>query len=296
MRALRPVVLALALFTASLAAPTTHAAASGNDAAKARPKTAETPVVTQKNLLASERFWPYRVSLTAAWQPPGREKPLAAGEAGVLVRIGPKSLLARIDFGGLGVHETPVDRTDLIESANRIRLGQQGKLAPNFVTAIGPRLLDSATDPPTGLRPETMLEPPGFLCVFADPTPETFGELAKALAPLSGRHGIATVLFPQGAIPDPKVWARLRSLGWQVPFVYDHLTEGYTDSLLPAKTPMPALLLQTREGRVLFQSGWRPGLETSLRAKIEASFRAPPTPTSETSAAPGGAAGLSSDR
>lgn len=232
------------------------------------------PAVTPKNLLASERFWPYRVSLTSSWQPPGREAPLAAGEAGILIRIELQTGLARIDFGGHGVHETPIDRTDLIQQANRIRQGELGKLAPNFVTAVGPRLVDSAADPAVGVRPESLLGAPGFLCVFADPDADGFYELASVLAPLRGRHGVETVLLPQGSLSDPKIWERLRALDWKIPFVYRRLAAGYTDSLLPPKTPMPTLLLQTREGRVLFQSRWSPGIEQSLRARLDESFGA----------------------
>jgi hypothetical protein len=263
--------LRIFLFTLLVAAPA-PAAPGETSPLGYRAADPKAPVVTAKNLVASERFWPYRVSLTRAWQPPGREKPIASGEAGVLVRIDANTRLARIDFGRGGVQEVPVDRTDLIDSANRIRLGELGKLAPNFVTAMGPRLIDPTADSPRAVEPATFLDRQGFLCVFADPSADSFSDLVKALAPLANRRGVATVFLPQGKISDRSVWDRLHALGWQVPYVYAHLSAGYTDSLLPAKTPMPALLLQTPEGRVLFESTFRPGVEVTLRSKLDDSF------------------------
>ena len=39
------------------------------------------PPVTAENLLASDRFWPYHVSLVRPWKPPGRTQPLRAARA-----------------------------------------------------------------------------------------------------------------------------------------------------------------------------------------------------------------------
>jgi hypothetical protein len=139
--------------------------------------------VTAATLLASERFWPYQVALTRPWQPAGRAQPLRAGSDGVLIRI-EASGLARVDFGRDGLYAVPVAETDLLERANRIRLGEAQKDAPNFVLAIGPRLLDSASPE---LQPFSLQEVAGyerFLCVFADPNAPDFEAMAKALAPL----------------------------------------------------------------------------------------------------------------
>lgn len=230
------------------------------------------PAITQKNLLASERFWPYRVSLTSAWQPPGRDDPLHARAAGVLIRVEERSGLARIDFGGLGVLETPVEQTDLLDSANRIRLGQQGKLAPNFVTALGPRLVDPASDELRGPDPEDVVTRPGFLCVFADPGADSFTAIARALAPLKDQRSVMTVLFPQGAVADAAIAKRLRSVDWKVPFVLARMSEGYTDSLVGEKAAFPLVLLQTNEGRALFEGPWRPEIAAELAAQLEAAF------------------------
>ncbi len=228
---------------------------------------AQAAVVTPRNLLASERFWPYQVALTAAWRPAGRDQALDPNAPGVLIRV-ESSGLARIDFGRDGLYEVPVGATNLLTSANRIRLGEIEKQAPNFMLAIGPRLIDSRAD---SLRPfpmEALASARGFLCVFADPDAPGFAALAAALASPRASDGVLTILLPQGAHPDAQVRQRLRSLQWTVPFVYDHLAEPYTRSLLAANSPLPQLLLQTPEGRVLFQSGWREGVAAELAAAL----------------------------
>ena len=93
---------------------------------------------------------------------------MQAGNVGVLIRV-EASGVARIDFGRDGLHEVPVAKTDLVERANRIRTGEAEKLAPNFLLAIGPRLVDSAADALRPLPYAAVAEQRGFLCVFADP-------------------------------------------------------------------------------------------------------------------------------
>jgi hypothetical protein len=222
-------------------------------------------VVTHENLLASERFWPYQVSLTKAWEG------VPAGSTGVLIRV-EASEAARIDFGRDGLHLVPVSATDVVDRAERVRRGELEKTAPNFTLAIGPRLLDSASQP---LRPVSFaaaLERRGFLAVFADPTDPKLAEVADALAELGRRRELMTVYFPQGNHTDAQVHERLRNLGWPVAFVFDHLSEGYTASLIDPQIRRPALLLQTEEGRVLFQGTWSPSAVSGLSTALEAAF------------------------
>jgi hypothetical protein len=227
------------------------------------------PAVTPDNLLESERFWPYQVALTAAWRPLDSQKPLAAGMQGVLIRV-EDSGMARVDFGRHGQHRVPVSRTDLVENANRIRRGELHKMGPNFALAIGSKLVDPR---PERIAPLGFVAAAGeatFLCVFADPNAEGFEDLARALAPLQERRGVLTVLFAQGQHPDAELRERLRALDWKVPYAYDFLAEGYTRSLLPEGTPVPAVLLQTREGRLLFQSPWGSSVPAELDAALDA--------------------------
>lgn len=224
--------------------------------------------VTGANLLASERFWPYQVALTRAWQPEGRSRPLHAGRDGVLIRVEPSGV-ALVDFGRDGLYSVPVAETDLLARANRIRRGELAKDAPNFVLAIGPRLLDSGSP---AMAPFEMRRVSGhrrFLAVFADPRAADFERIAAALAPLRGRDGLLTIVFPQGALPDAEVYDRLRALDWRVPFVHDHLAEAYARTLLPGGISPPSLLLQTDEGRVLFQGPFDPEAMPALAAALD---------------------------
>ena len=189
----------------------------------------------------------------------------------MLIRV-ETSGAARIDFGRDGQHEVPVRATDLLATANRIRLGELAKLAPNFALAIGPRLVSSATTPPRLFGLDEAAVQRGFLCVFADSNAKEFPELARSLAPLAGRQGVLTILFPQGAQPDSRIAERLRSLAWPVPFVLDHVSEAYTHTLLSEKTALPAVALVTSEGRLLLESSWKADLATELTAALDAGF------------------------
>src|SRR6266478_2577980 len=81
---------------------------------------AASAVVRAANLLDHEKLWPYRVTLTHAWQPPGGSAALVAGTVGVLIRVEPGGV-ARIDFSSDGKYEVPIEKTDLVENANRIQ-------------------------------------------------------------------------------------------------------------------------------------------------------------------------------
>jgi hypothetical protein len=229
----------------------------------------EVAAVTEKNLVASERFWPYHVALIRAWQPAGREKPLRQGRRGVLIRV-ESSGVARIDFGRHGRYDVPVGETDLVERANRVRRGELGKMGPNFALAIGNRLFHSHSMHPVGFP--AAAERPGFLCVFADPGEEGFAELATHLALLHDRHGVFTIFFPQGDHPDAQVSTELRSLGWAAALVYDHLSEPYTRTLIDEETALPYVMLQTGEGRVLFEARWDTDLLPVLTAALDKAF------------------------
>ena len=226
-------------------------------------------VVTAANLLDHEKVWPYRVTLTEAWLPPGGAAPLTAGTVGVLIRVETGGV-ARIDFSSDGKYEVPIEKTNLVEDANRIQRGEIDKPAPNFLYAIGTHLVDSAADSLAPLAPETLYDRRAYLCVFADPRGKQFSELAKALRPLKARSDMETILFPQSQQPDAATRDQLRAADWKVPFVYWFLSVPYTRTLVREGTPFPTILLVTNEGRMLFQEPWQDGTLPRLQAALDA--------------------------
>lgn len=216
-------------------------------------------VVDEKTLLAAERFWPYHVELVDPWQPEGAPAPLPAGLSGVLIRVEESGTTARIDFGREGLYGVPVAKTDLVERANRVRRGELDKVAANFVLAIGTRLVDPEGDRVRPLRFEAVATGHHyFVCAFADPDAASFPALARALSEAGiSRDDSMTILFPQGRHPDARVRERLVSLGWRPPYVTGFLSEPYTRTLFDLDTvALPALLLVTREGRLLYHAPW----------------------------------------
>lgn len=224
------------------------------------------PVVTEGNLVASERFWPYQTALVKPWQS------LPIGSLGVVIRV-ESAKAARVDFGRDGLHSVPVGATDLVERANAIRLGTGEKLAPNFLMAIGPRLLDPSSPTSRSYPFEDAAKSRLFLCVFADPWRREFETLVTGLAPLRERAGVQTILFPQSHRPDSQVSGQLRAMKWTPPYVWAHLSEPYTRTLLDATTALPAVLLQTADGRVLFESRWSGDVAAKLEAALSAASR-----------------------
>jgi hypothetical protein len=228
-------------------------------------------VVSAQTLLANERFWPYQVALANG-----------EGAAGVLIRVEPGGV-ARIDFGRDGLREVPIAETDLLERANRIRTGELDKIAPNFLLAIGPRLVDATGERMRPVPYPLAAERQGFLCVFADPNAKDFAAIAAALAPLQDRHRVWTLLFPRAELPDAKLRDQLRALDWPVPFVYDHLAEAYSRSLLAQNDALPFVMLVTRDGRVVYESRWKADVAPDLRAALDEAFGAPTATTAELS-------------
>lgn len=270
MKRMRPRGLLVLVSTAWLCFAPIASAMDPSSFTAADPKA---PAVTVESLVSSERFWPYQVELTTAWKPEGRDAPLAAGTRGVLVRVG-TSGTARIDFGRNGRFEVPIAKTDLVERANQVRLGELAKPAPHFVHTIGTRLVDSGSEKIRFVNLADVYVPRGFLAVFADPDAEGFAKLAAELAPLRESDGVMTVLFPQGHHPDVKTRDALRAAKWPVAFLRDEYGEGYTRSIRGEGTPMPAVMLLTPEGRVLFDQPWGNGVTQSLQAVVQKEFGA----------------------
>jgi hypothetical protein len=259
------VVALVALVAAPLRAEDSDEAAMTGNLPEHHAADADAPAITAATLLANDRFWPYLVGLAGAGD----------DALGVLIRVDAKGT-ARIDFGRDGLREIPVAKTDLVERANRVRRGELEKMAPNFLLAHGPRLVDAAGEQLRPLPYSEVAGDAGFLCVFADPASVPFPALAAALAPLQNHRGVRTILFAQGDIADPLLRDRLRELEWPVPFVFDHLAEAYTRSLLATDAKPPFVMLVTREGRVLYQGSWKASTEPELRAALEAAFEAAP--------------------
>ena len=229
------------------------------------------PEVTAKNLLANERFWPYRVALVRPWKGDGLPSELPSGTSGIVVRV-EDAKKVRIDFGRNGLAEVPIEATDLIARSNGVRLGTERKFQPNFIEAIGPRLLDSRAEPMRPVTMATVYRHEGFVCVFADTSAPSLAEIAKALAPLAQREDVMTIVFPQGRPLDVIVYERLRSIDWKVPFVFQHLSEPYTRTLVGEPPKLPYVTLQTREGRLLLAKQWHAGLDGELVAAIDQAF------------------------
>lgn len=233
--------------------------------------------ISEESLLANERFWPYHVNLLTPRTVEGAPHPIQPVIPGVLVRVEEGSV-ARIDFGRRGKVELPVSETNIVEQANRVRLGEVSKMAPNFVLAVANRLYESESGHTRPYRLDLKSSQRDYLCVFADPESKGFAKVAASLAPLQQRENLLTILFQQTTrehpLIDPAVGKLLRKQSWPVAFSFSTYAEPFRRSLLGAEVKLPYVLLQTEEGRVLFEGPWHEGIASQLGTALAARDRA----------------------
>lgn len=229
----------------------TNAPSSANDLPPYVVAEPNAPAVTHASALASEKFWPYQVTLVQSWSAPHGAR-LAQGATGVVIRVERAGNL-RIDFGREGLHTLPLGFTDFLTRANDVRLGAATKVAPNLTYAIAPRLIDAQDDVPRRLRFEQSFETTAYLAVFARVEGRELEALAQRLAPLVTPYPrVRLVLFAEGNVPDAELHARLHAAGWAGVFLMDHLAEAYARTLVDGETT--ALALFSAEGRTLWVS------------------------------------------
>jgi len=265
--ALLALVPALLLACAE-SAPTPGSPAPPNEEAASAPDPGATPV-TYANLYAREQYWPYHIRLTETWKPEGFEGERFGYGLGVLVRVEADGDL-RVDFARWGKHRVPAEVTNVVEEANRIRLGELRKGRPNFVLAVVNKLIDPSTEPVEYVKPFEVDPIRAFLIVAADPADASFAELTAALRPVHERPDVMPVFFPQGGHTDDEVLEHIETAGWRAPFAHSRFSGPYTASILGEDLTLPSFVLQTPEGRVIEAGTWAAGTgETLTRALDE---------------------------
>ncbi len=261
-------------FTAGLVAVLVSAACSAPEvrddpATQSQGESIAPGTLAAQELFANERYWPYRVKLVRSWSPGGGAGSLPARSPGVLIRLENAST-ARVDFSRLGIHSVPIEVTNIVEEAQRVADGQIHKFGPNLVMMVAPRLYASHNEILKKVIYPEFARHKAFLFVFADPEDASFDEIRAALHPLQQRRELAVVLLPQGQHADGEVLALLRAAKWPVPFMRDQLSEMYRETLLGDRSEVPAVTLQTAEGRLLLQRRWTPEALEALDEAIEA--------------------------
>jgi hypothetical protein len=230
--------------------------------------------ITAANVYHHEADWPTAVKLTGAWTPSDGGDPVPSNARGVLVRVNPDGN-PRVDFGRHGKHDVPAEATDLVERANRVHAGTEYKNRPNFLRQIGNRTVHPTAEPMRAMKSAELAGRGAYLCVFADPTSDVFPEIARRLVRATADHDVLFVLFPEalGREDVPVVRKRLAEIEWPVPFMYPHLVEDYRQALLGDDVGIPALLVVTANGRVLYRSRLDESLDEAALGKALASDR-----------------------
>ena len=215
------------------------------------------PRMTAANLYEHEDFWPFHVALTEATLLEGRDKPMDARIPGILIRVNDDGTLV-VEWGSDGRAVVPIDQTDVVVRANRIRSGERYKSGPNVSFSIGNKIFKTASTRP--LEYYTFQEAVlfrGYLMVMADPRAPEFEQIAASLTPFRGRHGIVTTLIPQaGRDPDLAIMERVRSVDGPEAVLRNRLSPSATRGYLGRFPSEPVLMLMSSDGRVLLERTW----------------------------------------
>lgn len=208
--------------------------------------------ITPENVLENERYWPDIVSMVEAWTDPDSGRLIKKGYRGALIRIDDLGR-TRIAFGRHGTHDVPLERTDVVARANEVESGARYKVAPNFLAHFGTQFVDSSAD---DLIPYPLLElaeSDRFLCLFADPRSDIFGELAQRISSLGKTPGVQLLFFPMAMKRDEAGGVKdlLTRASLPIPFAYPEAAEVQARTLLGEVPAVAYALLVTAEGREL---------------------------------------------
>ena len=215
----------------------------------------ESMPITLSDLHRRDQHWHNIAAITEPWQPPGEDRVIPEKAQGVLVRVEPDGH-ARVDLGRYGMHWVPVEKTDVLDRANRVRSGELHKIGSVFTLAIANRLVDSRFDKP-GPNPSAPIKmAEAILCVFADPEDAKLPRYAEQLRRFEGDLGLRTIFVPQaaGALDLEAVLETLQENEWPVPFTYPGASASFTELQLGEQPEGIVLMLVTPDGRVLYRS------------------------------------------
>lgn len=236
------------------------------DSLRSGPSIADDASITYENLDEHEQSWPYRVKLVDSWKPAGWKGRFGWG-VGILVRVEANEQL-RIDFAGLGKYQVPARATNVIAEANRIRRGELSKTGPNFINAVGTRILDLSSSPIRPVATAKLNEADSFLVVFADPTSKPFREMTAELEAMKGSPGTTIILFPQGGHRDGSTLNACRDVGWTELVLFDRFVEPLTGSYLGEAPASPHAMLLSPEGRLIVSGNWNARTREDLRSAM----------------------------
>ncbi|MFH1498034.1 MAG: hypothetical protein ABII82_09445 [Verrucomicrobiota bacterium] len=262
---MHPSVSLLSLCLALITLPATAQIGSGGlpDVYAVADPAAE--VITADNLLAGERFWPYRVARTTAEGSDQGGNAVPVGLQGVLLWVEPDGR-ACVDFGRDGIQRIPVVQTDLLPQANRIRLGEEVKSAPNLIYSLGPRLIDVAVEPARPLDLLKFAEWKRIIALSADPDDPRLSAWAEQIAALPGAVDRLLVFFPISEKPNGTVAEIVRAWPGRWTFAFDHLSEHYAKLYVGEELSEPRVVVLTPEGRPLARFSPEADLSAQLKA------------------------------
>lgn len=226
--------------------------------------------ITAANLMEHEGAWPLQVWTTKEWASPDGVTTLKARKIGILYRVNDDGTV-RLDFAAGGIHELPIDHTDVVERANAVAQGRRTKMAPNIITILGNRVLDGEAPVELPVTVGDFQGVRGFVHLVADPRSEGFAAIAQALRGVHGKYGVRTVVYPLGDPSNKETLELLRASQWRGLFVRPDLADAYRLGL-SSHGEQPRVVVTTSNGRLLLDRAWDGDAKAAIDAALEQAF------------------------
>ena len=244
------VVAGLALAGSACSEPGANAPVSTEPAASGAAAGSEEFFVG--DLVIRDELWPFHVQLTRPVAPEGREA--IPRRKAVLIRVIDTEGV-RLGFGRFGIHEVPIEHTDVVAKAREIANGSHVKPS-NLAMSVVPALYDpryEQIEPYPRFR-ETSND---LLLVAAPLDPALLEAMRGPLAEIDAMDRVRVVFLAQGATTNEEIHAALRAAEWTAPYVRKGFIGTFTQAHLGPEPPVPGLGLFTPHGRLLYRAAWQ---------------------------------------
>lgn len=209
--------------------------------------------LTSQSLPAHSDFWPPKIHLTGDVET--RTGTFSTGQRGVLLRIEGNPAIAVVDFGRDGIHEVPLDQTDALATARRIKDGEEPKPLPNYLSMLGPPKLFRAVEGKMKAIPlhETG-DWKGFLFLYLpveDLDWTAFAGLLEENKDLVRKTGLQPLLLPLSRIKDAELFQKLKEYSLPVAVMHDFLGFSFLNALAHQPGDGPLFVATDLNGKVI---------------------------------------------
>ena len=198
-------------------------------------------------------FWPPKIHLTEDVET--RKGTLSAGQRGVLLRIEGGPAIAVVDFGRDGIHEVPLDKTDALATARRIKDGEKDKPLPNYLSMLGPpKLFHAVEGKMKAISLHETGDWKGFFLLYLSVEDLDWAALAGLLQEnkdLIRKTGLQPLLLPLSRVEDAELFQKIREHSLPVAVMHGFLGFSFLNALAHHPGDGPLFVATDLNGKIL---------------------------------------------